>query len=73
MPEYRHGPYSIAGAKLITCEICGHQHRSTHCVFCEKTGDNGDWVEKVIKKEEQLWNKKSLYKQVKIIEIKINL
>ena len=52
MPEYRHGPYSIAGAKLVTCEICGHQHRSTHCVVCEKTGDNGDWVEEVIKNKE---------------------
>jgi hypothetical protein len=53
MPEYRHGPYSIAGAKLVTCEICGHQHRSTHCVFCEKTGDNGNWIEEVLKKQAQ--------------------
>jgi len=51
--EYRHGPYAIAGAKLVTCEVCGHQYRSTHCVMCEKTGDNGDWIDKVIKEEEQ--------------------
>ena len=53
MPKYRHGPYSIAGAKLVRCEICGHQHRSTHCVFCEKTGDNGNWIEEVLKKQAQ--------------------
>jgi|TARA_R100001129_G_C5133312_1_gene193801 recombinational DNA repair protein RecR len=53
MPEYRHGPYSIAGAKLVTCEVCGHQHRSTHCVFCENSGDNGEWVNKIIDDQEK--------------------
>ena len=51
--EYNHGPYAIAGAKLVTCEICGHQHRSTYCVVCEQTGDNGDWIEKIIEKDDK--------------------
>ena len=56
MPEYRHGPYSIAGSKLITCEVCGHQYRSTQCVMCEKTAENGDWVDKVIEEEQKKKN-----------------
>ena len=65
MPEYRHGPYSIAGAKLVTCEVCGHQHRSTHCVFCEKTGDNGDWVEKIIEQASDPRHDQSAFKDKK--------
>ena len=53
MPEYRHGPYSIAVAKLVTFEVCGHQHRHTHCIFCENSGDNGEWVNKIIDDQEK--------------------
>ena len=35
-----------------TCEICGSHIEDDRCEVCEHTGDNGDWVEEVIKKKE---------------------
>ena len=49
---YVHGPYAVMG-RTITCEVCGHQHRSSKCVVCEQTGDNGDWVDHIIEKEKK--------------------
>ena len=49
---YPFGPYAIMG-KMVVCEVCGHKYIGSSCVMCEKTGDNGDWVDKVIKEEEQ--------------------
>ena len=37
----------------MTCEVCGHQHRSTYCIVCEQSGDNGDWVDKIIEEQEK--------------------
>jgi len=47
-----HGPFAVPG-RVITCEVCGHQHKSSHCVVCEHNGDNGDWIDHVIKKEKK--------------------
>ena len=33
-----------------TCEVCGSHIEDDRCEVCENTGDNGDWVEEVIKK-----------------------
>ena len=49
--KYVHGPFAVPG-RVITCEVCGHQHRSTYCVVCETTGDNGDWVDEVTKNKD---------------------
>ena len=32
-----------------TCEVCGSYIEDDVCKVCEHTGDNGDWVEEVIK------------------------
>jgi len=49
---YPFGPYPIIG-KMVVCEVCGHKYIGSSCVMCEKTGDNGDWVEKVIEEEKK--------------------
>ncbi len=49
---YVHGPYAVMGT-TITCEVCGHQHRSSKCVVCEQTGDNGNWVDHIIEEQEK--------------------
>jgi|TARA_R100000329_G_scaffold146859_1_gene133806 RNA polymerase subunit RPABC4/transcription elongation factor Spt4 len=33
------------------CEICGSHIEDDKCEVCEHTGDNGNWVEKVIKEQ----------------------
>ena len=32
-----------------TCEICGSHIEDDRCEVCDHTGDNGAWVEEVIK------------------------
>lgn len=46
--KYVHGPYAVMGT-TITCEICGHQHRGSHCVVCQQATENGNWVDHVLK------------------------
>ncbi len=36
-----------------TCDVCGHHIEDDKCEYCEKTGDNGDWVEEVIKDKDK--------------------
>ena len=36
-----------------TCEVCGSYIEDDRCGVCENTGDNGDWVEKVIEEDEE--------------------
>jgi len=33
------------------CDICGSHIEDDKCEVCEHTGDNGNWVEKVIKEQ----------------------
>ena len=35
-----------------TCEVCGSYIEDDICKVCEHTGDNGDWVEEVIKEKD---------------------
>ena len=35
-----------------TCEVCGSHIEDDRCEVCEHTGDNGDWIEEVIKKKD---------------------
>ena len=50
--KYVHGPFAVPG-RVITWEVCGHQHKSSHCVVCEHNGENGDWIDHVIKEEKK--------------------
>lgn len=49
---YPFGPYPVIG-KMVVCEVCGHKYIAPSCVMCEKTGDNGDWVNHVIEQQEK--------------------
>ena len=31
-----------------TCEVCGHHIEDDRCDYCRNTGENGDWINKVI-------------------------
>tara|TARA_B100001250_G_scaffold324048_1_gene287578 strand:+ start:58 stop:252 length:195 start_codon:yes stop_codon:yes gene_type:complete len=53
--KYVHGPFATVG-RVVTCEVCGHQHAHHTCVVCETAAENGDWVDKVIEEEEQKKN-----------------
>ena len=35
-----------------TCEICGSHIEDDRCEVCEHIGENGDWVEEVIKEKD---------------------
>ena len=35
-----------------TCDVCGHHIEDDRCEVCEHTGDNGNWIEKVIEEDE---------------------
>ena len=65
MPEYRHGPYSIAGAKLVTCEVCGHHIEDDRCEYCRNTGNNGAWIDKVIEQAKDPRHDQSAFKDKK--------
>ena len=34
-----------------TCEICGSHIEDDRCDVCENTGDNGGWVDKIVKEQ----------------------
>jgi recombinational DNA repair protein RecR len=51
--------YETVGTGLLgmmlyepTCEVCGSHIEDDRCEVCEHTGDNGDWVEEVIKEKD---------------------
>ena len=31
-----------------TCDVCGHHIEDDRCDYCRNTGENGDWVKKII-------------------------
>ena len=35
-----------------TCDVCGHHIEDDKCEYCKHTGDNGAWVEEVIKEKD---------------------
>jgi len=35
-----------------TCDVCGHHIEDDVCEYCKNTGDNGAWIEEVIKEKD---------------------
>ena len=48
-----------------TCEVCGHHIEEDKCEYCRITGENGDWVKKVIEQARDPRHDQSAFKDKK--------
>ena len=48
-----------------TCEICGHHIEDDRCDYCRNTGENGDWINKVIEQARDPRHDQSAFKDKK--------
>ena len=45
-----------------TCEVCGHHIEDDRCEYCRATGENGDWINKVIEQARDPRHDQSAFK-----------
>ena len=48
-----------------TCDICGHHIEDDVCEYCRYTGENGDWIKKVIEQARDPRHDQSAFKDKK--------
>ena len=51
--------------KPKTCDTCGQKLKGHYCEFCLKSGDNGAWIDKIIKQAKVPRHDQSAFKDKK--------